>query len=184
MLLIPNVPSAADIPNWVLMIGAGIGSAAAAYVAQRAKKASDKSVRAVEAVNTELNGPTNEPSLRELVKDHQQQAMEGFVRLHGDAVRQGVALEDLKQTVSKDIDGRLRTLETNTSTHAIAATAISSLDTRITQVAKAVDRHGVNMHLIANAVQVKLLTPEEVDAILKKKAEDDEAARQAQTIRT
>lgn len=180
MLLIPELHTP-DIPNWVTLLGAGCGSAIAAYIANRARKSSDKSVASVQQVCTDLNGPTDEPSLRELVKDHQQQATEAFVRLHTDSVRQAVGLEALKETVTKDIDGRLRTLESTATSQALAATAIQSLDARVSQVTTAVERNGVNMHLIANHVQCKLLTPEETSEILRKRAEERTMAAKLET---
>lgn len=180
MLLIPELHTP-DIPNWVTLIGAGVGSAIAAFIANRARKASDKSAASVQQVCTDLNGPVDEPSLRELIKDHQQQASDNFVRLHGDSVRQAIGLEALKETVSKDIDGRLRILETSTSSHALAVSAIQSLDARVNQVTAAVERNGVNMHVIANHVQCKLLTPEETSEILKKRADERALVEKAQT---
>lgn len=152
-----------EIPAWILSISAAAGSALASFYAARARAANKKIERTVQS---ELEGPENEPGMRQMIKDSHEFAIECFKSLHSDSVHMTGRMDTLENTISKGVEDRLKNLEQSQKDNTLMVTAIKSLENRVSNLGDILDRAGLNIHLIANAVQVKLLTKEEASQIM------------------
>lgn len=166
MLVVPTP----DIPNWIILVGAGIGSAVSGFIASKAKKTSDRSAKAVDQVSVELQGPGLEPSLRQMVRDSTQTVLDQCTRLHDDHVN-----------LKNEVANRMTKLEESDATQAMTVTAVKSLEGQLASVVGLANRHGLNLHLLANKVQCKLLTSEEANEIMAKRSEEESKLDKSQT---
>lgn len=159
-----------DIPNWVILAGAALGSAVSGYAAHKAKNTSKENAIQVSKVVDELEGPGSEPSLRAMVRETTAAALEMYTKLHDDH-------KELKDTVTRRMDN----LEKSDVMQGMTAVAVKSLENRITDVGFIITRLGMNMHKVANHVQCQLYTQEECAEILEKRAAEEKAAQEAGT---
>ncbi len=131
-------------PATLITIGSVIGTAAgsAFIVALRAGWRT-------KAIQTEILGPGQEPSLREMIRAGSEASLGQYKNLHTDIVH----LADRLKMVE---DGQGKT---------VIATTLSAMNTNILELMRHSRRLRVNIHHIANVTQVKLYSEEEVEVM-------------------
>lgn len=153
------MPDAATITAIGIGVGSTLGASLGALITtlRTNKQTSDirKDTVALQKqaseIRTELDGPDDQPSLRQMVKDGNIASLDQYTRLHTDMVRMGDRLKQVE-------DGHGST---------IIATMLSSLHSNMQDLSRSLRRCRYNIHHVAQAAQVNLFTEEEVDAKMK-----------------
>lgn len=136
-------------PATISVIGAGIGSAIGALIiAMKNGRTVQETAKTTKAVEAEINGPGNEPSLRQLVQTVLDAGLRNHDNLHTDMVRLADRVERLE----------------NGKGDTIIATTLSAIHDHCKLLSAEMRRARMNIHQIANEVQVRLFTQEEADA--------------------
>ena len=131
-------------PAILISIGSVIGTAAgsAFIIAMRAGWRT-------KAIQTEIQGPGAEPSMREMIRAGNEASLNQYANLHTDIVR-------LTDRVKMVEDGQGKT---------VIATTLSAMNSNMLELMRHSRRLRVNIHHIANATQVKLFSEEEVEVM-------------------
>lgn len=162
--------------QWAINLGTALGAGLATIYARRAAKSSDNAAsnsqsvkNQTKSVQTEMIGPDGEPSIRVLITDsqrslqeHRQEMSAMFRGLHSDVEDLGERMQRVEKTYS-GMEDRLKVVERVTQESTVLSTAVSSMGKLVNTLAGSMERAQANIHLIANAVQLRLLSPEEVE---------------------
>lgn len=145
------IPEGAQI---VALIGTAIGSGIAAYYSNRSEKRS-------KTVQTEVNGPGDEPSLRDMLKTAKQETFDQYQVLNTNLGFVSERLKQVEHLVNTGVEQRLQVLEKREAATEMVAAHLKSIDDRVSGLSEDVTRAGFNLHELAQAAQVKLFTREE-----------------------
>lgn len=152
-----------DTAAWVetaKWLGALTAAGLAAFFAKLSDIRSRRAEEHTNNVNTQIMGPDNEPSIRELVKDNQSRAsdqhmeiMQSVIKLH----------ELLMSAVSRvtDVEDRMSKLEDNHTDLEMLNSAVASISKKMDEMEAELDRARFNIHHIANFVQTRIESREE-----------------------
>ncbi len=139
-----------DFLTAAMNIGAFVGASLAAYSARKAQVNTRE-------VKTQMDGPADERSLRELVQ-HNSLATE---KIREGVVAVGDRLQDLEKAVFMHLEDRIVALEDKNHDTKLLHISMTQLSENVQNLSAGLIRAKANIHRVANAAQVKLLTEEE-----------------------
>lgn len=155
--------------HYIGYAGSFVGSLLSALWARRALKRST-------TVSDEVMGPANEPTMRQMLdiqqramSEHRKEVRDLFKENHDDVMNLTDRIRGLENAVFTHMEGRLSKVEGNTQNISLIATTLASLNTRLDSLDSKYNRASANIHELANAIHVRLLTEEEAAAGREKK---------------
>ncbi len=150
-------------------IGAIIGTASSSFMSYRAQRTSKQAEKNTAIVQTEVMGPGESPSLRDLVQNQHNTVM-------GEVHNLSVRMKGVESAIYEHVEERLAKLELPSHDSRLVATALQSIAENVKRLTEDNYRNGRNIHRVANACQVKVLSRE--DAVEEARKEAEESAKQ------
>jgi ABC-type transporter Mla subunit MlaD len=174
--------------QWVLNVGYIVGVAVAAFFSRRAANNSQRGRASAENTESVIVGMQTEPDIRELIRElkrgtaqqlaaaeenlkaHRDEVLILFRGLHGDIAGLGDRIDGLTGRVGKlegvvfeAMEKRLVSVEQAAKESGTLGSALSSVNKLVITIVDRIDRAQANIHKLAQAAGIKLLTPEEVE---------------------
>jgi len=162
------ISALADVPSWILQVGGLIGSGIAAYTAVKAKNSSKRAEEKSDAVNREVIGPDDVPTIRQVLNNHNKEVRDQFTTLSDGIEGLGNRIVGLERAVFTQIESRLGEVERSTRDLRAISSALSSATELLSTLNRKVIRLEVNMHTVAGICHAKLASEEEAMAIREK----------------